>query len=75
MDYTDECRFGISKYLNSVAMSMENLPEELIDPILHRFYKNYYSYDMDEDLAAQAAISEALVANNMTLDGFEIWVP
>lgn len=37
--------------------------------------KNYYYYEMDNEYALRAAVSVVLNENNITIDGFEMWIP
>ncbi len=41
----------------------------------YQYYKNYYSYEMDNEFALRAAVSEVLRKNNIVVDGFEEWIP
>ena len=45
--------------------------------LYHRFRrnKNYYYYEMDNEFALRAAVSVVLEENNITIDGFEMWIP
>ena len=47
----------------------------LIDDMAYHYYKNYYYYEMDNEFALRAAVSVVLAENNITVDGFEMWIP
>ena len=56
-------------------MSKDLLNEAMIDDMAYRYYKNYNYYDMDDEYALRAAVSVVLDENNITIDGFEMWLP
>ena len=75
MDYYEESRYSVMKFAESHGINLSEIPVRLKEEIVHLFYKNYYNYEMDEEYAAQAAISEVISENNIELEGFEKWVP
>lgn len=59
---------------------MENIDKELlnkklIDDMAYHCYMNYYDYEMDNEFALRAAVSEVLKENDLVIEGFEVWLP
>ena len=71
----EECRFQVKRHLKENRIDSSIFTEELLRQIESNYYKNYYSYDMDEEYAARAALSEVIVNNHISVKGYEIWLP
>ena len=75
MDYMQDCRSEIEKHLEANQVDCSNLTDEQLDKMAARFYKNHYSYEMDEEFSARAAVSETLKEFAITIAGYELWIP
>lgn len=71
--YYEESRYMVMCYLQ--CENIQITEEHLLDDMTHQYYKNYYYYEMDEDYALKAAVSVVLKDNNITMEGFELWIP
>ncbi len=75
MDYSEECKYQVERHLKENKVDTSVFSKEMISQIEANYYKNYYSYSMDEEYAARAAISEVIVNNHIPVKGYEIWLP
>ena len=75
MDYSEECKYQVERHLQENKVDTSVFSKEMISQIEANYYKNYYSYDMDEEYAARAAVSEVIVSNHIPVKGYEIWLP
>jgi hypothetical protein len=75
MDYIEDSKFEIMKFLQKEKIDLSLFNEETIDDMAYKFYKNYYDYEMDIDFSARAAVSEVLRDNNITIQDFSYWFP
>jgi hypothetical protein len=65
----------VEHFLAQENINRDQLNETLIDDMAYHYYKNYYYYEMDNEFALRAAVSVVLAENNITVDGFEMWIP
>ena len=73
--YMEESLWEVEHFLAQENINWDQLNETLIDDIAYHYYKNYYYYEMDNEFALRAAVSVVLEENNITIDGFEMWIP
>ena len=73
--YMEESLWEVEHFLTQENINWDQLNETLIDDIAYHYYKNYYYYEMDNEFALRAAVSVVLEENNITIDGFEMWIP
>ena len=74
-DYMEESLWEVEHFLAQENIDKDLLNEAMIDNMAYHYYKNYNYYDMDDEYALRAAVSVVLDENNITLDGFEMWLP
>jgi len=75
MDYMKDSEFEIKKFLQKENIDLSLFNKEQFDEMVYKYYKNYYSYEMDIDFSARAAVSEVLKDNNITIKDFSYWFP
>ncbi len=75
MDYMKDSEFEIKKFLQKENIDLSLFNKEQFDEMVYKYYKNYYSYEMDIDFSARAAVSEVLRDNNITIQDFSYWFP
>ena len=73
--YMEESLWEVEHFLAQENINRDQLNETLIDDMAYHYYKNYYYYEMDNEFALRAAVSVVLAENNITVDGFEMWIP
>jgi hypothetical protein len=73
--YMEESLWEVEHFLARENINRNLLDETLIDDMAYHYYKNYYYYEMDDEFALRAAVSVVLEENNITIDGFEMWIP
>ena len=73
--YLEDSLWEIEYFLESENIDKDLLNEKLINDMAYHYYKNYYDYEMDNEFALRAAVSEVLEENNLVIDGFEVWLP
>lgn len=73
--YMEDARWEVERYLNSQNIPQNLLNDNLIDDMAYHYYKNYYFYNMDDEYALLAAVSVVLMENEISIDGFEEWIP
>ena len=73
--YMEESLWEVEHFLAQENINRKQLNETLIDDMAYHYYKNYYYYEMDNEFALRAAVSVVLAENNITIDGFEMWIP
>ena len=73
MDYLDDSRWEIERYLSQQNIRIDMFTEQMINDMAYQYYKNYYSYEMDQEYAALAAVSVVMKENHIEIDGFEEW--
>ena len=74
-NYMEDSLWEVERFLAQENIDNDLLNETMIDDMAHHYYKNYNYYDMDDEYALRAAVSVVLDENNITLDGFEMWLP
>ena len=74
-DHMEESLWEEKHFLAQENIEKDLLNEAMIDDMAYHYYKNYNYYDMDDEYALRAAVSVVLDENNITLDGFEMWLP
>ena len=74
-DYMGDSLWEVEHFLVQENIDKDLLNENMIDDMTYRYYKNYNYYDMDDEYALRAAVSVVLDENNITIDGFEMWLP
>lgn len=57
MDYMEDSQWEVLNYLKKQAVDVAQLDESKINEMAYRYYKNYYSYEMDHDYALMDAVS------------------
>ena len=58
MDYMEDSKMEVLNYLRKQKVDIAALDEAVIDEMAYRYYKNYYSYEMDHDFAVMDAVEE-----------------
>ena len=74
-DHMEESLWEVEHFLAQENIDKDLLNETMIDNMAYRYNKNYNYYDMDDEYAMRGAVSVVLDENNMTIDGFEMWLP
>ena len=74
-DYMEESLWEVEHFLAQENIDKDLLNETVIEDMAYHYYKNYNYYDMDDEYALRAAVSVVLDENNITIDGFEMWIP
>ena len=74
-NYREESLWEVERFLAQENIDKDLLNEAMIDDMAYHYYKNYNYYDMDDEYALRAAVSVVLDENNITVDGFEMWLP
>ena len=74
-NYREESLWEVERFLAQENIDKDLLNEAMIDDMAYQYYKNYNYYDMDDEYALRAAVSVVLDENNITIDGFEMWLP
>ena len=74
-NYMEESLWEVKHFLVRKNINKDLLNEAMIDDMAYYYYKNYYYYEMDDEYALQTAVSVVLEENNITIDGFEMWIP
>lgn len=75
MDYMEDSEFEIKKFLQKENIDLSLFNEEQFNEMVYKYYKNYYSYEMDIEYSARAAVSEVLRDNKITVKDFSYWFP
>ncbi len=75
MNYMEECAYMLDNFFDNNGIKKEWFTDEMIDQMISFTYKNYYSYEMDEEYAVKAAVSEVVKDNGIEIDEFEFWIP
>lgn len=75
MDYMEDSEFEIKKFLQKENLDLSLFTKEMLDEMFYKYYKNYYSYEMDIEYSARAAVSEVLIDNSITIKDFSYWFP
>ena len=73
--YLEDSLWEVEHFLESEKIDKDLLNEKLIDDMAYRYYKNYYDYEMDNQFALRAAVSEVFKEKDLVIDGFEVWLP
>ena len=73
--YMEDARWEVERYLDRQNIPQTLLNDSLIDDMAYHYYKNYYYYNMDDEYALLAAVSVVLKENDISVDGFEEWIP
>ena len=74
-NYMEDSLWEVERFLIQENIDKDLLNETMIDDMAYHYYKNYNYYDMDDEYALRAAVSVVLDENNITVDGFEMWLP
>ena len=74
-DHMEESLWEVEHFLAQENIDKDLLNETMIDDMAYHYYKNYNYYDMDDEYSLRAAVSVVLEENNITVDGFEMWLP
>ena len=74
-NYMEDSLWEVKRFLTQENIDNDLLNETMIDDMAYHYYKNYNYYDMDDEYALRAAVSVVLDENNITVDGFEMWLP
>ena len=74
-NYMVESLWEVKNFLIHENIDKDLLNEAMIDDMAYHYYKNYYYYEMDNEYALRAAVSVVLNENNITIVGFEMWIP
>ena len=74
-NYMEDSLWEVKRFLAQENIDKDLLNETMIDDMAYHYYKNYNYYDMDDEYSLRAAVSVVLEENNITVDGFEIWLP
>ena len=56
MDYMEDSKMEVLNYLRKQKVDVAALDEAVIDEMAYRYYKNYYSYEMDHDFGCLRAV-------------------
>ena len=75
MNYMEECAYMLDNFFGNNGIKKEWFTDEMIDQMISYTYKNFYSYEMDEEYAVKAAVSEVVKDNGIVIDEFEFWIP
>lgn len=73
--YIEDSLWEVENFLQSVSIDKNLLDERTLDDMAYHYYKNYYDYEMDEEYALCAAVSEVLEENDIVIEGFDMWLP
>ena len=52
----EDSKWEVLNYLKNQAVDVSQLDESEIGEMAYRYYKNYYSYEMDHDFALMDAV-------------------
>ena len=74
-NYMEDSLWEVKRFLAQENIDKDLLNETVIEDMAYHYYKNYNYYDMDDEYALRAAVSVVLDENNITVDGFEMWLP
>ena len=74
-NYMEDSLWEVKRFLTQENIDNDLLNETMIEDMAYHYYKNYNYYDMDDEYALRAAVSVVLEENNITVDGFEMWLP
>ena len=74
-DYMEDSLWEVKHFLAQENIDKDLLNETMIEDMAYHYYKNYNYYDMDDEYSLRAAVSVVLEENNITVDGFEMWLP
>lgn len=53
MDYMEDAKWEIENYLRREGIDSLTISDEQLSEMVIRYYKNFYSYEMDGEIAAQ----------------------
>lgn len=60
MDYMEDAKWEVLNYLKNRAVDISELDESEIDEMAYRYYKNYYSYEMENEFAIEDAVKTVM---------------
>ena len=60
MDYMEDAKWEVLNYLNNRAVDISKLDESEIDEMAYRYYKNYYSYEIENEFAIEDAVKTVI---------------
>lgn len=56
MDYMEDAKWEVENYLRQKRADLSAISEEQLNEMAYRYYKNYYSYEMDSEFAVEDAV-------------------
>ena len=60
MDYMEDAKWEVLNYLKNRAVDISELDESEIDEMAYRYYKNYYSYEIENEFAIEDAVKTVI---------------
>ena len=56
----EDAKWEVLNYLKNHSLDFVELDETVINEIAYRYYKNYYSYEMENEFAIEDAIKTVI---------------
>ena len=56
----EDAKWEVLNYLKNRAVDISELDESEINEIAYRYYKNYYSYEMENEFAIEDAVKTVI---------------
>lgn len=56
----EDAKWEVLNYLRNRAVDISELDESEINEIAYRYYKNYYSYEMENEFAIEDAVKTVI---------------
>ena len=56
----EDAKWEVLNYLKNRAVDISELDESEIDEMAYRYYKNYYSYEMENEFAIEDAVKTVI---------------
>lgn len=57
MDYMEDAKWEVENYLRQKNVDLSHISEKQLSEMVYRYYKNYYSYEMDNEFALEDAVN------------------
>ena len=57
MDYMEDAKWEVENYLRQKNVDLSYISEKQLSEMAYRYYKNYYSYEMDNEFALEDAVN------------------
>ena len=57
MDYMEDAKWEVENYLWQKNVDLSHISEKQLSEMAYRYYKNYYSYEMDNEFALEDAVN------------------